>query len=180
MMKLNHYLKLFNLQSSYYLHNFLPEQPDLNWYNPDVREALAGVIRFWMNRGVDGFRLDTANYYAFDRQLRDNPKRPQGSEIMEDGQEANPLSSYITKFSKDRPENLEFIKYLRNIFDEKEHITSIGEIGSGQGLDSTLKLSADYVKTEDGLHLAYTFALLSEKMNSDYFGHVIEITEDAI
>ena len=56
-------------RQQYYLHNFLPEQPDLNWYNPEVREALAEVIRFWMNRGVDGFRLDTANYYAFDLSL---------------------------------------------------------------------------------------------------------------
>ena len=167
-------------RQQYYLHNFLPEQPDLNWYNPEVREALAEVIRFWMNRGVDGFRLDTANYYAFDRQLRDNPKRQEGSEILEDGQEANPLSAYITKYSKDRPENLEFIKFLRKIFDEKEHITSIGEIGSGEGLDSTLRLGADYVKRKDGLHLAYTFALLSEKMNADYFDQVTEITEEAI
>ena len=167
-------------RQQYYLHNFLPEQPDLNWYNPEVREALAEVIRFWMNRGVDGFRLDTANYYAFDRQLRDNPKRQEGSEILEDGQEANPLSAYITKYSKDRPENLEFIKFLRKIFDEKEHITSIGEIGSGEGLDSTLRLGADYVKRKDGLHLAYTFALLGEKMNADYFDQVTEITEEAI
>ncbi|MDP6431580.1 MAG: alpha-amylase family glycosyl hydrolase [SAR324 cluster bacterium] len=167
-------------RQQYYLHNFLPEQPDLNWYNPEVREALAEVIRFWMNRGVDGFRLDTANYYAFDRQLRDNPKRQEGSEILEDGQEANPLSAYITKYSKDRPENLEFIKFLRKIFDEKEHITSIGEIGSGEGLNSTLRLGADYVKRKDGLHLAYTFALLSEKMNADYFDQVTEITEEAI
>ena len=167
-------------REQYYLHNFLPQQPDLNWYNPEVRKALAGVIRFWMNRGVDGFRLDTANYYAFDRQLRDNPKRPEGSEILEEGQEANPLSSYITKYSKDRPENLEFIKFLRKIFDEKDHITSIGEIGSSEGLESTLKLGADYVKRKDGLHLAYTFALLSEKMNADYFDQVTEITEKAI
>ena len=167
-------------RKQYFLHNFLPEQPDLNWYNPEVREALAEVIRFWMNRGVDGFRLDTANYYAFDRQLRDNPKRQEGSEILEDGQEANPLSAYITKYSKDRPENLEFIKFLRKIFDEKEHITSIGEIGSGEGLDSTLRLGADYVKRKDGLHLAYTFALLGEKMNADYFDQVTEITEEAI
>ena len=167
-------------REQYYLHNFLPEQPDLNWYNPEVRETLAKVIRFWMNRGVDGFRLDTANYYAYDRQLRDNPKRPEGSEILEDGQEANPLSSYITKYSKDRPENLEFIKFLRKIFDEKQHITSIGEIGSGEGLNSTLRLGADYVKRKDGLHLAYTFALLSEKMNADYFNQVTEITEEAI
>ncbi|MBT5486330.1 MAG: hypothetical protein HOK56_04030 [Deltaproteobacteria bacterium] len=75
-----------------FLHNFLPEQPDFNWYNLAVREALADVVRFWMKSGADGFRLDTANYYAYDRQLRDNPKRPENSELIEDGQEANPLS----------------------------------------------------------------------------------------
>ena len=75
---------------------------------------------------------------------------------------------------------MDFIKYLRKIFDEKEHITSIGEIGSGEGLESTLKLGADYVKGKEGLHLAYTFALLSEKMDSNYFDHVTKITEEAI
>ena len=80
---------------------------------------MADVVRFWMKRGADGFRLDTANYYAYDRQLRDNPKRPENSELMEDGQEANPLSQYITKYSKDRPENLGFIHFLRKIFNEK-------------------------------------------------------------
>ena len=53
---------------------------------------MADVVRFWMKSGADGFRLDTANYYAYDRQLRDNPKRPENSELIEDGQEANPLS----------------------------------------------------------------------------------------
>ena len=167
-------------REQYYLHNFLAEQPDLNWYNPQVREALAEVVRFWMNRGVDGFRLDTANYYAHDRELRDNPKRPADSKLLEDGQEANPLSGYITKYSKDRPENIEFIHYLRKIFDEKASFTSIGEIGSSEGLDETLKLGADYVKHGDGLHMAYTFAMLSKEMNAEYFDHVVRFTEDMI
>ena len=167
-------------RKQYYLHNFLPEQPDLNWYNHEVREALADVVRFWMNLGVDGFRLDTANYYAHDRQLRDNPKRPAVSLPMEDGQEANPLSEYITKYSKDRPENLEFIHFLRNIFNEKASITSIAEIGSGSGLDNTLKLGTDYVKHGDGLHMAYTFAMLSKEMNAEYFDHVVRFTEEMI
>jgi alpha-glucosidase len=167
-------------REQYYLHNFLTEQPDLNWYNPEVREALAEVVRFWMRRGVDGFRLDTANYYAYDRKLRDNPKRPDGSHPLEDGQEANPLSGYTTKYSKDRPENIEFIHFLRKIFDEKASFTSIGEIGSSEGLDETLKLGADYVKHGDGLHMAYTFAMLSKEMNAEYFDHVVRFTEDMI
>ena len=166
-------------RGQYYLHNFLPEQPDLNWYNPEVREALADVVRFWMKRGADGFRLDTANYYAYDRQLRDNPKRPENSELMEDGQEANPLSQYITKYSKDRPENLEFIHFLRKIFDESGAV-SIGEIGSAEGLESTLKLGTDYVKKGKGLHLAYTFSMLNKNMNAEYLEHVLRVTEESI
>ena len=166
-------------RGQYYLHNFLPEQPDLNWYNPEVREALADVVRFWMKRGADGFRLDTANYYAYDRQLRDNPKRPENSELMEDGQEANPLSQYITKYSKDRPENLEFIHYLRKIFNESGAV-SIGEIGSAEGLESTLKLGTDYVKKGKGLHLAYTFSMLNKNMNAEYLEHVLRVTEESI
>ena len=166
-------------RGQYYLHNFLPEQPDLNWYNPEVREALADVVRFWMKRGADGFRLDTANYYAYDRQLRDNPKRPENSELMEDGQEANPLSQYITKYSKDRPENLEFIHYLRKIFNESGAV-SIGEIGSAEGLESTLKLGTDYVKNGKGLHLAYTFSMLNKNMDAEYLEHVLRVTEESI
>jgi len=166
-------------RGQYYLHNFLPEQPDLNWYNPEVREALADVVRFWVKRGADGFRLDTANYYAYDRQLRDNPKRPENSELMEDGQEANPLSQYITKYSKDRPENLEFIHYLRKIFNESGAV-SIGEIGSAEGLESTLKLGTDYVKKGKGLHLAYTFSMLNKNMSAEYLEHVLRVTEESI
>ena len=166
-------------REQYYLHNFLPEQPDLNWYNPEVREALADVVRFWMKRGADGFRLDTANYYAYDRQLRDNPKRPENSELMEDGQEANPLSQYITKYSKDRPENLEFIHFLRKIFEENG-VVSIGEIGSAEGLESTLKLGTDYVKKGKGLHLAYTFSMLNKNMSAEYLEHVLRVTEESI
>ena len=57
----------------YYLHNFLTSQPDLNLHNPEVQDALLDVDRFWLERGVDGFRLDTINFYFHDKQLRDNP-----------------------------------------------------------------------------------------------------------
>ena len=62
----------------YYLHNFLPEQPDLNVHNPDVQEALLDTARFWLDRGVDGFRLDAINFAMHDPQLRDNPPAPPG------------------------------------------------------------------------------------------------------
>jgi alpha-glucosidase len=59
----------------YFLHSFLPEQPDLNWANPRVREAFDGILAFWLERGVDGFRVDAAHYLLKDAELRDNPRR---------------------------------------------------------------------------------------------------------
>jgi len=164
-------------RGQYYLHSFLQEQPDLNWYNPEVREELAKVVRFWMNRGADGFRLDTVNFFAYDQKLRNNPRRDPDDPMLEKGQEANPYFHYYTLYSKDRPENLEFIRFLRGLFDEKHGTTSIGEIGSNLGLEGTIKQTADYVKGTDHLHLAYTFAMLSTEMNAAFFARVVELTE---
>ena len=62
-----------SVRRQYYLHNFLAAQPDLNFHNPEVQDALLDAVRFWLERGVDGFRLDTVNYYVHDRWLRNNP-----------------------------------------------------------------------------------------------------------
>ena len=62
-----------SVRKQYYLHNFLASQPDLNFHNPGVQDALLATVKFWLDRGVDGFRLDTVNYYVHDRHLRDNP-----------------------------------------------------------------------------------------------------------
>ena len=62
-----------SVRKQYYLHNFLASQPDLNFHNPAVQEALLATVRFWLERGVDGFRLDTVNYFVHDEKLRDNP-----------------------------------------------------------------------------------------------------------
>ena len=69
-------LELGAPRQQYYLHNFLPEQPDLNVHRPAVQDALLDIARFWLDLGVDGFRLDVANYYTHDLALRDNPPRP--------------------------------------------------------------------------------------------------------
>ncbi|MFD2450376.1 alpha-amylase family glycosyl hydrolase [Ideonella paludis] len=69
-------------RQQYYLHNFLPQMPDLNLHHPEVQDAILSVGRFWLARGVDGFRLDTANYYCHDLQLRDNPAQPPSAGAM--------------------------------------------------------------------------------------------------
>ena len=78
----------------YYLHNFLPEQPDLNYWNPAVCEAVLDVARFWLDRGVDGFRLDVINYLAHHPALTDNPvaRLPKTAVHGEPVPEAHPRS----------------------------------------------------------------------------------------
>ena len=63
-------------REQYYFHNFLPSKPDFNFHNEEVQNYLLDIVKFWLDKGVDGFRLDTVNYYFHDKKLRDNPKSP--------------------------------------------------------------------------------------------------------
>ena len=84
----------------YYMHNFLTSQPDLNFHNADVQNALLDVARFWLDRGVDGFRLDTINFYFCDQQLRDNPALPDSERNNTIAPEVNPYNHLITSMIK--------------------------------------------------------------------------------
>ena len=86
----------------YYLHNFLAEQPDFNFHNPDVQDWLLSTMRFWLERGVDGFRLDTVNFYFHDKLLRDDPPDFRRKEKPD----WNPYAMQYHLFSKNQPENL--------------------------------------------------------------------------
>jgi alpha-glucosidase len=134
----------------YYLHNFLAEQPDLNFWNPDVQDALLDVARFWLDRGVDGFRLDVVNYYFHDRLLRDNPVAPR---------RRIPLMATDMQYhrmDRSQPENLAFIHRLRLLMDSYGDRMTVGEIGD----EPPLPRQQEY--TEPGrLHTAYSFYLLS-------------------
>jgi alpha-glucosidase len=168
------------VRDQYYLHNFLKEQPDLNWYHPEVQEAICNIIRFWLDKGVDGFRLDTANFYAYDRKLRDNPRLPEDHQALEnrDGIE---YDMFDACFSKDRPENLNFLNIIRlTINEQNSHATTIGEIGGIQDLDRLIKLASSYVKGENHLHMAYTFSLLGSKIEASKLFNIIGLTEKNI
>jgi alpha-glucosidase len=106
----------------YYLHSFLREQPDLNWRNPDVRAAMHGTLRFWLDRGVDGFRVDVIWLMIKDDELRDNPVNPQwtpgGSEI----------GKLVQLYNADRPEVHDVVAGLRSVLDEYHERVLIGEI----------------------------------------------------
>ena len=153
----NNWISLFGGQAwswdtrrrQYYMHNFLREQPDLNFRNPAVRAAVLDVARFWLDRGVDGFRLDVANFYFCDARLRDNPPKREG------GGFARPYQHQRHLHDRSQPENLKFMETIREVVDQYDGRMTVAEIGS----DSYIQRSIEY--TAPGrLHTAYNFMLL--------------------
>jgi len=158
----------------YYMHNFLTSQPDLNFHNPEVQDALLGTVKFWLDLGVDGYRLDTANFYFHDKQLRSNPPRgrPDGEDPAVN--EVNPYGWQWHHFDKSQPENLVFLQRLRALLDSYPNTTMVGEIGDDDGLARV----AEYTRGGDKLHMAYCFDLLGTAHASDFFHGVIKRFED--
>ncbi len=137
----------------YYLHNFLPEQPDLNVRNPAVQDALLNVARFWLDRGVDGFRLDVVNFFVQDAALRDNPPITTLKRAP-----ARPHQFQRHLYDRTQPETLQFIARLRKLLDEYGAI-SVGEIED----EEPLKVQRDYTDGPERLHTAYSFFLLRQR-----------------
>ena len=154
----------------YYLHNFLSSQPDLNFHHPQVRQANLDNMRFWLALGVDGFRLDTVNFYFHDAALRDNPPVPAGEAKTLGAPEANPYTWQRHVYDLSRPENLDFLRELRTLMDEFPGTTTVGEIGD----DHPLERMAEYTAGGDKLHMAYTFDLLNAPHSAAYIRQVIE------
>ena len=106
----------------YYLHAFLPEQPDLNWRNPEVQEAMLDVLRFWLARGVDGFRIDVLYQIIKDDRFRDDPPNPDW--VPKQG----PYDQLRHVYSMDRPEVHGIARRMRLVLEEYGDGVMIGEI----------------------------------------------------
>ena len=154
----------------YYMHNFLTSQPDLNFHNPEVQDALLQTVKFWLELGVDGYRLDTANFYFHDAELRDNP--PRGRPTGDDPAvtPVNPYAWQWHKYDKSRPENLAFLRRLRALVDQYPNTTMVGEIGDDDGLGRM----AEYTSGGDKLHMAYCFELLGNRHDAPYLRQVLQ------
>jgi alpha-glucosidase len=156
----------------YYLHNFLASQPALNFHNEQVQEALLEVVRFWLDRGVDGIRLDTVNYYFQDRWLRSNPPRAEAAAgtIAEN-------NTYLYQehlFDKTQPENIDFLRRLRAVLDEAGERAAVGEIGDET---RSLQTLAAYTSGGDKLNMCYTFDLLGPEFSAAHVRKCVEAFE---
>ncbi|MBD1205806.1 MAG: alpha glucosidase [Rhodobacteraceae bacterium] len=140
----------------YYLHNFLTSQPDLNLHHAPVQEALLDVARFWLERGVNGFRLDTINFYFADKYLRDNPSLP--PELRNDSiaPSVNPYNHQLHLFSKNQPENHEFLRKFRAVL-TPYGAAAVGEVGDAQ---RGLEIMAEYTSGGDKVQMCYPFEML--------------------
>jgi alpha-glucosidase len=115
-------------RGQYYLHNFLREQPDLNLHNQAVQDELLDVARFWLDRGVDGFRIDAINFAMHDPQLRDNPPAPNG------GKRSRPFDFQQHVYNQSHPDIVKFLERLRGITDRYENRFTLAEVGGDHAL----------------------------------------------
>ena len=133
----------------YYYHAYLKEQPDLNWRNPEVQIAMLNNMKFWLEKGVDGFRVDVMWHMIKDDQFRDNPPNPDYTE------EKSPYRRLIPAYSTDQPEVHEVVEKMRALLDRFEERLLIGEIYL-----PISKLVTYYGQDNKGAHLPFNFQLI--------------------
>ena len=145
----------------YFLHNFLESQPDLNFHNLAVQDQMLAESRFWLERGVDGFRFDACNFHFHDPRLRDNPPARGKALEVSSVRPGNPYGMQIHRFDKTRPENLAFLHRLRSLLDAFGAV-SVGEVGD----EDSITTMAEYTAGTDKLHMAYGMHLLTDDFST--------------
>lgn len=141
----------------YYLHSFLPEQPDLNWRNPQVKQAMLDVLRFWLERGVDGIRIDAIHFLMKDPALRDNPVNPSG-----DSQGHKAYGAYDSQLhvhDMQHPDTHAVLREIRTLFDSYSAGQPRLTVGELHVFDWTA-WARYYGEALDELHLPFNFSLL--------------------
>ena len=153
----------------YYYHAFLKEQPDLNWRNPEVVSTMLDVLRFWLDRGVDGFRVDVLWHLIKDSEFRDNPPNPTWTP------EQNPFHEVLPVYTSDRPEVHGVIAKMRKLFDRYDARVLIGEIYL-----PVEKLVKYYGENLEGAHLPFNFQLILAPWDARHIAGLIEEYEAAL
>ena len=159
-------------RGQYYLHNFLASQPDLNFHNPQVRAAALDSVRFWLDRGVDGVRLDAINFCFHDRLLRDNPAKPKEQRVGRGFSPDNPYAFQYHYYNNTQPENLAFLGELRALMDGYPDVAALGEISS----EDSLATMAEYTRGRRR-HMGYSFELLTDDFSAAYIRGTVQRLE---
>ena len=147
----------------YYYHAFLKEQPDLNWRNPEVQDAMLKVLRFWLDRGVDGFRVDVMHHLVKDTAFRDNPPNPDWRPGL------SPYRELLTTYTADLPEVQEIVAQLRSVVEEYDDRMLVGEIYL-----PVERLMAYYGASGKGAHLPFNFQLIGLPWNAREIAAAVE------
>jgi alpha-glucosidase len=147
----------------YYLHSFLPEQPDLDWWNPAVRVAMEDVLRFWLDRGVDGFRIDVAHKMARDPELLDNPPDLDAPDARRRDEDWDPAVH-------------EILRGFRRLLDRYEDRMAVGEVFI---LDPR-RMVRYYGTALDELELAFNFSFLRQPWSAEAFRESVALYESVL
>jgi alpha-glucosidase len=149
----------------FYYHGFLKEQPDVNWRNPGLRKAMFDMIRYWLDLGVDGFRLDVCNYYMKDAQFRSNP--------WAIGPHPRPYDMQKHMYDRNQPETHDVLKELRTVLNGYDERMSVGEVWADPPGNPELG-AGFYGNGSDELNLAFDFSLIhSTKWEAERFFNCI-------
>jgi alpha-glucosidase len=160
------------LTGQYYLHQFVKEQPELNWRNPKLRAAMYETLRFWLRRGVDGFRMDVIGLMIKDRELRDNPFNPNADPNLP----ANDLfGRLLTIHNMDQDEVHPIIREIRAVLDEFDDRCGIGELWGD--LDRWVRY---YGANGDELQLPFNFRLMWEPWQAEAMRCSVDSLEAAL
>ncbi|KAF0677615.1 alpha-amylase family glycosyl hydrolase [Profundibacterium mesophilum] len=153
----------------YYLNIYLPEQPALNWRNPDLRAAMLDALRFWFDRGVDGFRVDAAEHIAPDDAFRDNLPNPDWHERL------GPARQLFRTYSSHQPDGYAFVREMRAVADAYE-----GRVLVGEAYGELAQVMRYYGDALDGFHLPFNFGLIEAPWDADHIAGLIRDYEAAL
>lgn len=154
----------------YYLHNFLTNQPDLNYHCAELRNQILQEVEFWLKRGVDGFRLDAITFCYHDKLLRDNPTKPPEKRRGRGFSPDNPYAAQYHIYDNCQPETLTFLENLRTLIDRYPGVMTMGEINT----EDSLKSISEYTAGNKRLHMGYSFELLVDEFSVSHIRETVE------
>jgi alpha-glucosidase len=167
--------ELDDATGQYFLHSHLPQQPDLNWRNPELREAMLEVLRFWLRRGADGIRIDVAHMLMKDPEFRDNPLAPAGHGNPYDLQHPD-FHSQLHVHDRRHPDTHTVLGEIRSVLDEFGERLAIGEIEAMGWAEWAEYFGPDL----DGLHLPFAFKLIETPWEAGLLRETIADLEAAL